>query len=416
LDEARLPYCRLRGPGGDEASGRQEIDLLVARRDLERLAPLLARLGFVKLRTWGHGGHRFYVAYEERAGVWLKLDIVTRLRYGGPHRPLACPALAGTLDRRQRLADAFVPDPTDALLGLLLHATLDKRGFKEHHQRELERLRAVVDGDPALGAITAERFDRALGRALRWPEATTAISDANWGWLLSRRPAITRELVRRAPLESARNWLAGQAARLFRPLWASFRRPGFFVALLGPDGAGKSTVARVLADDPQIRARVVYMGSKWAAGFDSDRGRGRGARRGVTAYGKRLLVQAWRSLGAWAFGLRGRFVVFDRHPHELRITDAAHGPGSRLRRWLLERACIRPDLTVLLDASPERLRSRKSEQTLERAAKQRERYRALAQAVRGLVVVDSSVSQEETVRRITSVIWSRYRQRLEGTS
>jgi thymidylate kinase len=284
----------------------------------------------------------------------------------------------------------------------------------------------AIDGDPALGAVTAERFDWALGRALRWSEAAAAISDGRWEWLLSRRRAIAWELLWRAPLRTACDWLGGHAARLTRPLVAPFRRPGFFVALLGPDGAGKSTVAQALADDPLIRARVVYMGFKRGDGWDSRGQRGHqpgfrsadhegrsGALRGGIAYGRRLLAQTRRSLVALTWGLRGRFVVFDRHPHELLIADPARGHGPRLRRWLLCRTCLRPDVSVLLDAPPELLHSRKNEHPMERAAKQRERYRSLAQAVRDLVLVDSSGSEEESVRRVTSLIWTRYRQRLE---
>ena len=430
LDEAGLPYYQLRGSGpGPETSRCQEIDLLVDRGDLERLAGILSRLGFVKLKTWGHGGHRFYVAYEEDAGAWLKFDVVTRLRYGGPHRPLFSRALAGSLERRRRVAETFVPDAVDALLGLVLHALLDKRAFHEKHRRELERLREEIEAAPALQAAAAERFDRALGPTLRWSEAAAAIAGRNWEQLLSRRRTIAGVLFRRAPFGSVRHWLGGQIARLARPLLVPFGRRGFFVALLGPDGAGKSTLARALADDPQIRARIVYMGSNPGAGLASTRwierwrgdrlaghGRGGGALiRGIT-YGNRLFEQAWRSLVAVAWGLRGRLVVFDRHPHEALIADPAHGRGAQLRRRLLRGFCARPDLILLLDAPPEQLRSRKSEHTLERLARQRDRYRSLSLAFRGLVVIDASVPQEESVRRVTSAVWSGYRRRLEGTS
>ena len=427
LDQAGLRYCQLRGDGGDR--GRQrEIDLLVAAPDLGRFERIVSRLGLERLRAWGHGGHRFFVGFDRDAGRWLKLDVVTSLRYGGPSRAFITSACDGFLDRRVRVGESWRPDPGDAALGLALHAVLDKRSFKGLHREELRRLREVIDGEPARRTRAAKQFQRALGDALGWTELSDTIVAGTWDRLLAKRRRLAWEIFRRDPVGCARLWLGGQGARLLRPLLVLFGRRGFSVALMGPDGAGKTTLARALASDPQLRARVVYMGSNVSAstlGLAStgwiERQR-KSARRATTplvrplAYGNRLLEQTYRSLAALALRLRGKFVVFDRHPYELLVTEAPRGQGARWRRRLLRMASPRPDLVLVLDVPPEVLRARKQEHSLEWLARQRERYRSLRLAVRGAVLLDTSVSEEGTARLATEMIWNRYRRRVAPAS
>ncbi|HYM81863.1 MAG TPA: hypothetical protein VEY91_10720 [Candidatus Limnocylindria bacterium] len=428
LDRDGVRHCLLRVPDEDGGTARvREVDVLVDPGDLQRFEDLVFGFGFAPLASWGRGGHRFHVAYDPANGEWLKLDVVTHLRFGGRTRPLSTPALDRCLERRRRLDGAFVPDVVDGVLGLLLHCILDKGTFRDARRREIEAMRAEIADSESLTAAATHRFEVALGRTLSWSHANACIASGAWNRLLERRREIAWTLFRRQPLATAARWLAGELMRFVRPILVAFRRRGFSVALLGPDGAGKTTVARALAEDSQIKARIVYMGSnpdagtvdlpamRWIGHLVDERRTGRdqtgkSGLSGGVSYANRLAAQCFRSLVALGFGFRGRFVVFDRHPCELLIAEPAHGRGSKLRRRLLRFACAKPDLVLLLDATPELLRSRKSEQSFERAARQRERYHSLPLAGQTCFVLDTSAAEEATVREAKSLIWGLYRQ------
>ncbi len=173
------------------------------------------------------------------------------------------------------------------------------------------------------------------------------------------------------------------------------------VALIGPDGAGKSTVAdQVMASLP-FPARRIYMGvhleasstmlpttrlamavkhargggdmSAWAGAPDATP-KHRGPVANVRA-GLRManwIAEEWyRQAVAAIEQRRGRVVVFDRHFFcDYYATDIAPRTGRRpmLRRihgYNLRRLYPRPDLVILLDAPAEVFFARKGEGTLE---------------------------------------------------
>lgn len=252
MEAAAIRFCHLRSSSTEETLARfREVDLLVDSRDLAELERIAYQLGFVRLATWGHGGHHFYVAFESGTGGWLKLDVVTRLRFGGRTRSFYCGALDGCVARRVRSNNAWTPCAPDAMLGLLLHCILDKGGFPEKHRRDLGRLRDLIAADSGQAIETERVFESALGRCLRWSAVSSAIAAGEWSELLDRLTPIAFELFRRAPYATARGWLSGGTARLTHLIRTRTERGGFFVALVGSGAARTRWVARALQRDTE---------------------------------------------------------------------------------------------------------------------------------------------------------------------
>jgi len=208
------------------------------------------------------------------------------------------------------------------------------------------------------------------------------------------------------------------------------------VALVGPDGAGKSTVCAALRSAGLPRpVRVVYMGVNLEAStlmlpttrlvLAVKRLRGRRtdlvaspqtaqgpsrARRPVkdAARLSMWMLEEWfRQAVATTYARRGSIVVFDRHffadYYHADVRDA-RGALRRIHGWMLAHAYPMPDLTILLDAPAERLHARKPDATVEWLEQRRRQYLELGDVVPGFVVVDADRPLEQVVAHTAELI------------
>ena len=390
LDSSGARWALLRGTLADEAG---DVDVLVAPGDRAAAEAALARAGFSRWPAWGRGTHGFHLAFDRPSGTWAKVDLVSDLAFG-PYGELHTGATGAVLDRRRAGAGCPVLAPDDAFWALLLHTLLDREELAERH---LDRL-ATTSGDGTAGGA----LRTALAPVLPAGEADALV-----------RAAVARD---REALEAAgaclrHRWAAqpgvrrarrrGRVGRRLAVLPVAAGRRGVSVALLGPDGAGKSTLAASLTATPALRGRSLYAGLYGAA-----------TPRPVPVPGLRLaarLARLWR-LRARAAGwrLRGRVVVFDRHGLDAVAAAGSRGRAvTRLRRRLLAGALPSPDVLVVLDAPAEVLRARKGEHDLATLQAQRDRYRALAGRP-GAVLVDATADADAVRREVTDVVWRRW--------
>jgi thymidylate kinase len=216
------------------------------------------------------------------------------------------------------------------------------------------------------------------------------------------------------------------------------------VALVGADGAGKSTVARRLAAELGVPAAYVYMGVnleasglalphtrlylQWkrrrggrpdlAGPPDPDRRRpppsGGPARLKASLRSSariaNLLAEEWfRQLVVWGHTARGRVVLCDRHFYaDYFFHDIAAGNGlpraRRLHGWVLRRWYPKPDLIVCLDAPSELIHARKREGTPESLERRRREYLALGAHVARFAVVDASQPTDDVVSQVRQIV------------
>jgi thymidylate kinase len=214
------------------------------------------------------------------------------------------------------------------------------------------------------------------------------------------------------------------------------------VALIGPDGAGKSTISALLEHEPlPAPVKRIYMGvnlqasslmlptTRLALAIKTARGRrsdlaapsadpvpgggspGRRAVRG-TVRGTRMLMwlaEEWfRQLVAAYHRRRGAIVVFDRHFYaDYYHADVAAGRrplSSRVHGFLLEHAYPKPDLVICLDAPGAVLFERKHEASAEWLEQRRRQYLQLATAVPHFAVVDVDRPLDVVTRDVATVI------------
>lgn len=225
------------------------------------------------------------------------------------------------------------------------------------------------------------------------------------------------------------------------------------VALVGADGAGKSTISNMLVSaELPFPVKRIYMGVNLDASTDmlpttrmlfaakrirrrwslapsessssgvrpapprdpsqplsglSRRRRLKDSARLVT-----WMTEEWmRQLLAETYTRRGHVVVFDRHffvdYHGSDALVRGAAPTSSLstaHRWMLEHLYPRPDLVVCLDAPAEVLRARKCEDSIEWLEARRRQYLRLADDVPSFAVVDATLPVEQVFAEVVRAV------------
>jgi thymidylate kinase len=231
---------------------------------------------------------------------------------------------------------------------------------------------------------------------------------------------------------------------------------GFTVALIGADGAGKTTICRKVVATLPLPMRYLYMGVNAEASnvmlpttrFLNSLKRARGSAptggppdpsrevkprgglrrsihelRSFVSLGLRLAEEWYRQGLAWYHVARGRVVLFDRHfftdyyAHD--IVGSARTDRSLARTihgFALERLYPRPDLVILLDAPPEVLWQRKPEGTFAAVTRRRNEYLQLEGVCPHFVVIDATQPRDVVLQAVIERILEHARARQGGSS
>jgi thymidylate kinase len=233
------------------------------------------------------------------------------------------------------------------------------------------------------------------------------------------------------------------AARQVHPRSEAPRR-GPTVALIGPDGAGKSTVSERLPELLGRPAHHVYMGINLEASnlllpttrllLEVKRWRGGrpdlappGPEEAVAAGGtgravdtrtsaktvlriSNLIAEEWfrHAIVRW-HQRRGEVVVLDRHflfdYFDRDVAPVVPVSGvRRLHGYLLRERYPRPDLTIVLDAPGDVLFARKGEGCVESLERRRQRYLSLLDEVPRSAVVDATQPVEDVLLQVADIV------------
>ena len=97
------------------ARPNDDVDLLVAASDMQRVRGVLKEHQYLALPALGRGSHTFFVGYHPATESWVTLDIVTELTFG-PYLNIQTHAAEGVLAdvARQLRRSTPLPQTTDS--------------------------------------------------------------------------------------------------------------------------------------------------------------------------------------------------------------------------------------------------------------------------------------------------------------
>jgi thymidylate kinase len=393
-----------------------DLDLLVdpARRESaeEVVTAAAAEAGWVLLNRAEFVPTGLYFWHAD-SGAVVQIDLFHGLWWRGLEILPALELLRG----RRRVGPHHVPDPVAESALHLLSGVVYSGNVKRKYR---ERMHGVARDDPERLAdalrnscsarLAARLVEIAAGN--RWPELERAVATV-------RRALLANAM--RSPGPSARR-LGAEAGRVLRRF---MRPPGLMIAILGPDGAGKSTAAANLVDDLSVlyrpeRGRSIH----WrptvrrppaSAAKPVTDPHGSPPRAPLLSalflsyHWARFVTGSWLGLQPVLF--RNGLVLCDRYFEDFYVDRRRYRlnvPG-----WLVslfDRGYRKPDLTIVLDVNAEVARGRKAEIDPGELDRQRDAYRRLVARSETAFLVDASRSPEH----VRSAMMTRVRNTLIG--
>ncbi|HEX6106088.1 MAG TPA: hypothetical protein VFZ26_10930 [Gemmatimonadales bacterium] len=399
--DAGVVWALLREPA-DPARPEGDIDLLLDSASADAAEAIAREQGFVPVP--GHRFDRHLLRFDRASGQWLWLHCVTELTFG-PYRAVRPRAECQCLESRRMAGLLALLAPEHEFWVTLMHGLLDQGRLSERTRRRLAgtaaRARSGGALPDALGALLPAGWTPrlVLERATvgDWPGLEGLALPLRKAAARLGRPALSRRLL-------------GLAPRVVAELRTARARRGVSVALLGPDGAGKSTLGESLRRSSVFPSRQVYMGltGGWLRHVDRLRVPG------IVRVG-RLLVIWGRYLRGQYHVYRGRLVVFDRYVLDAEVPPPYPlGPFGRLARRIDGRSCPPPDLVLILDAPGTVMHQRKGEYTPETLEDWRQRFLGLGTRLACARVLDTTQPPDVVQSEAMEQIWRLYAKRWTG--
>jgi peptidoglycan/xylan/chitin deacetylase (PgdA/CDA1 family) len=388
-----------------------DVDIAVDGEGLE-VVDALARVGafgeLVQSFEYGAPRCRYYVLRSSEPGRrYRQLDVVCDPRGIGKDG-IAVPLALASAD--ETIGGLRVPSSAAETVYLAVKKAR-KRQWSSHDRSILRR---SFERDPHGSTdLLAEHFGAAgavLARALGSRSAEIVDELELVRAELSRQRRAPAALVRRALLEARRT-----IERVVRPT-------GLVVSIVGPDGAGKSTLARGLAKECRgafRRTRTLHLRPGLLPPPSSMLGRGQSDPAEPHAQAPSGVVGSLARLGylwldgalgwwpkVWLLRLRSGLVLIERGWLDLSVDPLRYRLALPHR---LVRACAsllpKPDLILVADAPADTVVDRKAELSLAEVARQLAAWRALAAAAPERIrVVDTSGGEEATIRAAAAVV------------
>jgi len=390
LDAAGVDYVWIHGY---ERELESDVDLAVSKAAYVKLSSVLRdfceRFQFRIVQVLRHEftGYYFVLAKTENAACrYLVLDFCTDYMRDGRTLIRSEEFIKGRMLR----GEFYIPNPAVEGEYLFLKRTL-KGAWLSHHREAFQQKLLASEKE------LSSRITRHIG-VKRSAEFMTCVHENDLATLNKSVQRFRKAILGRSLVFSSGDVFVSGMKELIR-LMKRVRRPtGLFLAMMGPDGSGKSTVAAqtALILAPAFR-KIELM--HWRPGFLPEFS-GANAANGVTNPHKfeergRLLstLKFFYYLLDFVLGycfkivplrIKSTLVFFDRYYYDFLVDQKRY--RMNVPRWIVK-ACAgivaRPDAVFFLHAKPEVILERKREMSREELTRQNDEIEKMAPLLKG---------------------------------
>jgi thymidylate kinase len=395
-----LPFLVLRNHDQLPEKITGDVDILVdaskIREAEQDVIDSARQCGFVLVnRVWFSPLALFFANLE--TGEQIHIDLFKNLVWRGVS--LADPK--SVLERRRVVAAGFpVPHRIDESIINLLTRLLYQGKVREKYRSYLQTV-----FQSSLSEVT-DQLSAVMGSARAYRLSDLA-SQGDWEAIENLRSYWRIGALKHTILKEPLEFLSTTVWDLQRLLGRIMRPAGVLVVMMGPDGAGKSSVAEALRerlDTTFSREKGLYIHWKPQLRTPLESGPVSNPHANPPRpvwLSFIYLVYHWVGfvIGGWLrifpVKFRNGMVIVDRYFHDLladplRYRIHPRTPGVAY----LMRCVIQPDLIFVLDAPAEILQRRKAEVSQEETERQRFRYLKLAGDLEHAFILDASAASE----------------------
>jgi O-antigen/teichoic acid export membrane protein/thymidylate kinase len=399
LEELGLRYCLLTEPNTDRNALVPRLELMVHPEDRERLPIMFERLGeegFLALQCLPLAAndcrYDFATSMDARPQFF---SLIVREPFP---KGLLFTTDGEIFVRRKIRGQCWVACEADEFCYLLSAASFEKK-LTEPRQRRIQQLAK------ALGSSQAKRIAvRLFGDGLQ-EQVLAACASAQWDGTLERLGSHLRP----ASLQCAHlAWFVHMVLQLECALRRWVRPGGLYVVILGPDGAGKSTLTNKILEllGPlfecsrilQWRPQVIKPRPRYSPAVDPPHAKPPYGPLKSMIHMLAVLQDYWVGFPTviWPLMKRNALAVFDRDFHDVLVDRLRYrygGPDWFLR--VIVKLSPAPETVFLtLDADPEVILARKNEVAPDELRRLRRRYLDLAAKLSNSTVIRTDENVE----------------------
>lgn len=411
MDGQEIPYVICSGCAHYPEQIDSDVDFMVSEQDFARLPTLFRQAGCIPgtqlLQVLQHETSGAYYIFSQAVGArlaFLHPDAAASYRRRGRLWLRSGDVLA---NRRKSPNGFWIPAP-EVEFHYYLVKRIDKAKVEERHLQTLAAL--LAENPEGCAKVLAGCFGNHASRIRE------AIADRDVSWFADNKQALRADLSRVPSLETALSRLASRLKNALRIVHRIVRPTGLVLAVLGPDGSGKTTIIEHLERElaPAFRSQIRFhlrphfgrpkRNDAPVVNPHAQAPRGRLASEAKAAL---FLLDYWfgwlRSV--YPAKIKSTFVVFDRYYHDMLVDKVRYRlPKQTLLVRALAPLVPPPDLWLILDAPPEVLVARKGEISLEVAIQLTASYRQLATDLPNARLVESGGGLEETLIHAVAVV------------